>query len=199
MKPQPGTTGVVVAPLGPRFVAAVLDRLGPAVIGGLWSFIVTRGVEGWLIYSVAFGLALFAWTMVQWWAYATRGAGIGARLTGLRLVSLKDGEPIGWWRFFLRQLVFGALMGTGVGGIALLIFLVIHERRQGWHDMVGGSVMVEPKHTEAKATPQTRKPTATSTVGLPPHLASTFSPQAGTSSQWGGEQPAPARRERAPT
>ncbi len=187
--------GVVVAGLGKRFLAALIDAL-PIVLVYVIAFFLFRATAS----SAAVGLIIIigaavltaGYALYQWWAYATRGAGIGARLMGLRLVSLKDGEPIGWWRFFLRQLVFGALMGTGVGGIALLIFLVIHERRQGWHDMVGGSVMVEPKHTEAKATPQTRKPTATSTVGLPPHLASTFSPQAGTSSQWGGEQPAPA-------
>ena len=93
------------------------------------------------------------YALYQWWAYATRGAGIGARVTGLRLVSMRDGEPIGWWRFFLREAVYLALMSTVVGGIALLIFLVIHERRQGWHDLAAGSVLVQRRSTPAQSQP----------------------------------------------
>lgn len=180
--------GVVVAGLGKRFLAAVIDALPVALIGGAL-FLVLRSTDSPAIGLVAIigGAVLCAgYALYQWWAYATRGAGIGARVTGLRVVSLRDGEPIGWWKFFVRQLVYSALMGTGIGGIALLIFLVIHERRQGWHDMAAGAVVVEPKHTEAKATQSQRKASATSTVGLPPHLASTFSPQPGTSASTSG-------------
>jgi len=140
-----------------------------------------------LVATIGTAVVIAAFALYQWWAYATRGAGIGAWFTGLRLVSLKDGEPVGWWRFFLRQLVFSALMGTVVGGVALLIFLVVHERRQGWHDMVAGAVVVQPKVVEAKQQPPQKKTPTTSTVGLPPHLASTFSPQPGTSSAWAPE------------
>lgn len=173
MKPQPGATGVVVAPLGPRFGAAVLDRLGPAVIGGLWSFIVTRGVEGWLIYSVAFGLALFAWTMVQWWAYATRKCGLGYRVFRLELVGLANGKPIGWGRMALRTLVFYALWALVLPGIVMAIFLVVQERRQGWHDLAAGSLAIARRKNEpAPQTITQQHPgrRTTTTVGLPPHL-----------------------------
>nr|WP_231980433.1 RDD family protein [Tessaracoccus coleopterorum] len=181
--------GVVVAGLGRRFLAAVIDLL-PIALAYAALFIVLNATSSpaiMLVASIGAAVVIAGYALYQWWAYATRGAGIGARFTGLRLVSLSNGEPIGWWRFFLRQLVFSALMGTVIGGIALLIFLVIHERRQGWHDMVAGAVVVQPKVAEVKPQTQQKKTHATSTVGLPPHLASTFSPQPGTSQGWSSE------------
>ena len=177
--------GVVVAGLGRRFIAAVLDWLPFGVIYGLQTLLALTVIttNGQLLASTIIAAVLGAgYGLYQWWAYASRGAGLGARVMGIRLVSMKDGEPIGWWRFFLRQLVFSALMGTFVGGIALLVFLVIHERRQGWHDMVAGAVVVQPKESEQRATAPTKKVAQTTTVGLPPHLASTFSPQPGSTS-----------------
>ncbi len=177
--------GVVVAGLGRRFIAAVLDWLPFGVIYGLQTLLALTVIttNGQLLASTIIAAVLGAgYGLYQWWAYASRGSGLGARVMGIRLVSMKDGEPIGWWRFFLRQLVFSALMGTFVGGIALLVFLVIHERRQGWHDMVAGAVVVQPKESEQRATAPTRKVAQTTTVGLPPHLASTFSPQPGSTS-----------------
>lgn len=177
--------GAVVAGLGKRVLAAVIDALPFLLIGGL-SWLATRLSDQptvVLVTSIAAGVLSLAFALYQWWAYASRGAGLGAQLTGLRLVSIKDGQPIGWWRVFLRYLIFGALMGTVVGGIAMLVFLVIHERRQGWHDMATKAVVVQPKKSEARATASEKKKTAkATTVGLPPHLASSFSPQAGTTS-----------------
>lgn len=177
--------GAVVAGLGKRVLAAVIDALPFLLIGGL-SWLATRLSDQptvVLVTSIAAGVLSLAFALYQWWAYASRGAGLGAQLTGLRLVSIKDGQPIGWWRVFLRYLIFGALMGTVVGGIAMLVFLVIHERRQGWHDMATKAVVVQPKKSEARATTSEKKKTAkATTVGLPPHLASSFSPQAGTTS-----------------
>ena len=186
--------GVVVAGLGRRFLAAILDALPVAIAYGAMLVVLqfSRSAAVNLVAIIGASVLCAAFALYQWWAYATRGAGIGARATGLRLVSLKDGQPIGWWRVFLRQLVFNALIGTVVGGIALLIFLVIHERRQGWHDMVAGSVVVEPKPSEAKEPVHQRKTAAPSTVGLPPHLASSFSPQPGTTAGWSPESSPPA-------
>lgn len=181
--------GAVVAGLGKRLLAFVIDALPIALIyAALFAVTtLTKSPAVSLVAVVGAGVLMAGYGLYQWWAYATRGAGIGARLAGVRLVSMKDGEPIGWWRVFLRQVVFSALLGTLVGGVALLIFLVIHERRQGWHDMVGGAVVVEPKQAETKSGAPARKVTATSTVGLPPHLASSFSPQVGS----GGWAPEP--------
>ncbi len=176
--------GAVVAGLGKRFLAAVIDALPLLLIVGL-RWLVLRGSGQptvLLVTGIAAAVLSLAYALYQWWGYASRGAGLGAQVTGLRLVSIRDGEPIGWWRVFLRHLIFTVLLATVVGGIALLVFLVIHERRQGWHDMAADSVVVEPKESGARVPgPAAKRAPQASTVGLPPHLASTFSPQAGTS------------------
>lgn len=190
--------GVAVAGLGKRVLAFVIDALPAAAIGGAVPLVwrLNDSPSAVLVSAIAGSVLTAAYGLYQWWAYGTQGAGLGARLTGLRLVGLSDGEPIGWWRYFIRQLVFSALMGTVVGGIALLVFLVIHERRQGWHDLAVGAVVVQPKVAERRERASVKKASATSTVGLPPHLSSAFSPQPGTTQEptsagsgWGSYTP----------
>lgn len=182
--------GVVVAGLGKRFAAAILDALPLTLLAGLQALVLTLTQDPAvrLVVFIGAGVLSAGYGLYQWWAYASRGAGLGARLMGLRVLSLKDGEPVGWWRFFLRQLIFSALMATVVGGIALLVFLVIDERHQGWHDKAVGAVVIEPRPVEVRPQPARRVPVP-STVGLPPHLSSTFSPQPGTSSGFAPPMP----------
>lgn len=193
--------GVAVAGLGRRFAAALIDALPVALVSGLiyLALLLDGSPTVRLVAAIVGGVLVAGYSLYQWWAYASRGAGIGARAMGLQLVGLRDGEPIGWWRFFLRQLVFAALMVTVVGGIALLVFLVIHERRQGWHDMVGGAIVVQPKTAEKKAVSTARKVPVASTVGLPPHLSSTFSPQPGSTQSWDAYAPQASTQASAPS
>ena len=89
----------VVAPLGRRLGAAIVDRLVPSLIVGPWAWLWgVQQLDGWLIYSVAFGVVLLGWVLVQWWLYATRKAGLGYKLFRLELVGLTDGKAIGWGR-----------------------------------------------------------------------------------------------------
>ncbi|MDU7360599.1 MAG: RDD family protein [Propionibacteriaceae bacterium] len=174
--------GHEVAGLGRRFLAYLIDVAPVALFGGL----LTLALSLWghnpavvLVASITTAVLTLAYGLYQWWAYATSGAGIGAKAMKLELVGLLDGKPIGWWRVFLRFLVYLGLMITVVGGIAFLVFLIIHERRQGWHDMAVKAVLVQPKAADAPARAQTRSSRAQkSTVGLPPHLAEAFSPEA---------------------
>ncbi|MCC2594485.1 RDD family protein [Tessaracoccus sp. OS52] len=172
--------GVAVAGIGKRFLAAVIDALPIALVGGVLALVlqVLDSPTVVLVAGIAAAVLCGGYGLVQWWAYGSRGAGLGARAMGLRLVGIGDGRPIGWWRFFLRQLIFGALMATVVGGIALLVFLVIHERRQGWHDMAVRAVLVEPRPdaSASERSTQARRGNSGRTVGLPPHLSSAFAP-----------------------
>lgn len=183
MKTQPSSNGVVVAPLGARFGAALVDRLGPALIGGCWSWLFFRlAADGWLIYTVAAVLLLFAWMMVQWWAYATRRAGLGYRVFRLELVGLADGKPIGWGRMCLRTLISYALWSLLLPGIAMVIFLVIQERRQGWPDLAVGSLAIARRQPTAVVSEPIGVSAAgrrsSNTVSLPPHLlTNTFAAQ----------------------
>ncbi|WP_233558333.1 RDD family protein [Tessaracoccus sp. OH4464_COT-324] len=173
--------GHEVAGLGRRFAAYVLD-LAPVLVLELVLFGV---LQVWaspavlLVVGIVSVMLSLAYGLYQWWAYATTGAGLGARLVGVELVGLVDGKPLGWWRVFLRFLVFVGLGATGVGGIAMLIFLVVHERRQGWHDMAVKAIVVQPKAaTEHERAEHSPKRNHVRTVGMPPHLAQQFSPEA---------------------
>ncbi|CAI9401627.1 RDD family protein [Aestuariimicrobium sp. T2.26MG-19.2B] len=165
--------GVQVASLGRRLVAHVIDSLVPAVL--VAGFVLLRphlDSATLLVASLLFGIAGLGWFLVLWWSYGTRATGPGFAATGLRLVGLQDGRPIGWGRWLVRQIVFSAISGTGVGWIALLVFLVIQERRQGWHDLASGAVVIQLANDQVKpqarpAAPVRQRPT---TVALPPHL-----------------------------
>ncbi|NLE97516.1 MAG: FHA domain-containing protein [Propionibacterium sp.] len=194
--------GHEVAGLGRRFLAYLVDVAPAAVIGGVAGWVLGTWATPVvvLVTSISAAVLILVYGLVQWWAYATRGAGLGARAAGLELVGLTDGRPIGWWRVFLRFLVFVGLMATGVGGIALVVFLIIHERRQGWHDMAVKSVLVQPKPVaEQKKSPGRVAKGTTSTVGLPPHLADVFSPEANSGSGSWAPPPSQQRPQQAPS
>ena len=162
-------TGPAIAGLGRRTLAAVIDRVPPGLLGLGWYLLAFRG-QG-IIWSVLFGVLLLTWVVVQWWTYATRKAGLGYRLTGLQLVGLRDGKPIGWWRMFLRTVVLTACWALVLPGIALVIFLVIQERHQGWHDLTAGSVAVDAPLDVRPVQPDVATPRRTAVpVALPPHL-----------------------------
>ena len=185
--------GVAVAGLGKRVVAALVDLLPVAIVVLAWLVVLNfaESTTANFVGGIVAVVLLAAYGLYQWWAYGSRGAGFGAHVMGLRLVGINSGEPIGWWRFFLRQIVFLALMITVVGGIALLVFTVIHERRQGWHDLAARSLLVQPRQQEEKpGKAATRQRAAGNTVGLPPHVASPFAPNASTDhGSWTPDQP----------
>ena len=96
--------GVAVAGLGRRFVAAVIDAAPLALVIAAASLTLTlsSAPSATLVLVVTIGSCalIAAYGVYQWWAYATREAGLGARIMGLRLVGMGDGRPIGWWRCF---------------------------------------------------------------------------------------------------
>lgn len=167
-----------LADLVRRSLAGIVDLLIPGLIG--WGLVAAlQNLDGSIrfVAVVADIVVLLAWTLVQWWAYGTRKAGVGYRLAGLELVGVDDGQPIGWGRMFLRTLIYRALWASVIGGILMCIFMVIHDRRQGWHDRAVKSVSirrltvpvstVRPKsrHSVGHSTPA-----PSTTTPLPPHL-----------------------------
>lgn len=188
--------GVAVANLGRRIVAAIVDLLPVGLIVGGWYAVhaLMDSTTASFVGGVIAAVLLAGYLLYQWWAYGSRGAGLGARLTGIRVVGINSGEPIGWWRFFLRQLVFFGLMITIIGGIVLLVFTGIHERRQGWHDMASRAVVVQPKHDTKRQRVAAKRSGASSTVGLPPHLSSAFAPGGSQDySTWAPQEPPQTR------
>lgn len=185
-----------------RIVAYLIDGIPPAIVYGALGLILSRHTHGSLplVAGIVGALLVLGWAVYVWWAYAVRGTGPGMRTMGLQLVGIRDGRPLGWGRVFLRQLVLSVVTATGIGGILLLVFLMTHPQRQGWHDLAVKSVVVKaPKRSGAGSSgmgaiaKQQVASSSTTTVGLPPRLAQQQGGFAGQTApgSW-QETPAPA-------
>jgi uncharacterized RDD family membrane protein YckC len=193
--------GVEVGALGKRFLAHLIDRLVPALLiaAGIYFGPKVGGELGFLIQVAAVVLTL-AWVLFVVWGFAVRAAGPGMRLMRLQLVGFYDGRPIGWTRFLLRALVLAALYATVLGLLLMLIFLVMHPRKQGWHDLLVHAVVIKQRalaprrpaaeqrrQADASTPEQQRQPAGAAAYGGQPHSApQPLAPPAGV----GGHSPA---------
>jgi uncharacterized RDD family membrane protein YckC len=143
--------GVRFAPHGPRLVAYIVDSIllvGLAAIISL-PLAAALGVAaagGDEPIAVAFGVLIFAALLAVTLGYfpffwASGGATPGMRLFRLRLVRDHDGGPVGWGAALLRLLGFWVSSLVFYLGFA---WILIDSRRRGWHDLLAGTVMVQP-------------------------------------------------------
>ena len=180
--------GVEVGGLGKRFLAQLIDRLVPALLAAAAVYLAPRvGGETGVVLQIAAGVLALAWALFVWWGFAVRAAGPGMRLMRLQLVGFYDGRPIGWIRFLLRALVLAALNATGIGLLLMLIFLVVHPRKQGWHDLLVHAVVIKQRALapqRSKAAAEQRRPSEAVMPGQQDQLA-------GTPSYGGQPHPAP--------
>lgn len=94
-------------------------------------------------------LLSLAWGIVWLLMQGGRGS-VGMRLLKIRLIRRGFGTKIGFWRALGRQIVFGVLASVIVGYLTPLFDR--SGRRQGWHDLVVGAIMVdEPAFTAGLA------------------------------------------------
>lgn len=159
-------TGLPLASLGQRFGAILLDQIiawvllilsyatmGAALFASAATYEPVTGSSGSgsglavvLFYvgvfsSIAFGI-------YQWYGVAVKGQTVGKRATGISIVDQESGRPIGWGRAFIRYLIF-VLLGIPcwLGQVALLFVIPGDLRRQGWHDKVAKTVVIQGKLT----------------------------------------------------
>lgn len=127
---------------------------GPApglVYGGFWIRFVAYVIDAILVgivYSVAFAISAALGVLVYVAAlvyfpvcWAVLGQTIGMMPFGLRVVRAEDGGKITWTNAILR------LIGFVISAICLyigLIWAAFDPRKQGWHDKIGGTVVVKP-------------------------------------------------------
>lgn len=141
-----------IAPISRRAVAYVIDALiagglGLLLGGGLLlASMLSGGLEAsitvLLIGGPVVSLLLLAWFIVYTVMQAGKGS-IGMRAQGLRLVSAADGEPLGFGRTLLRNIIFGL-----AGAIVVGYFSPLFDgsgRFQGWHDKVASSLMLDAR------------------------------------------------------
>ncbi|GAB6196795.1 RDD family protein [Lysobacter xanthus] len=94
-----------------------------------------------LMYLVQFGVpAIYAGAMQSSGWQAT----LGKRLTETKLVRT-DGSPVGFWRGFFRSiaLILSIILTCGLGAIATAVMTVATDRRQGLHDLICDTVVVD--------------------------------------------------------
>ena len=169
--------GVEVGPLGKRFVAYLINISIPVIVGLALVFLLptTTAALG-LALGMIGALIAIGWLVVVWYTLAVRAASPGLRAMKLQLVGFLDGRPIGPARVFLRALLFWALFITGIGLLIMLIMMLRHPRKQGWHDLAVTAVMIKER---VLAPP------------VQPARAATYAQQ-GSPAQVGNSQPQPS-------
>lgn len=165
--------GVLTGPLARRFVAYLVDSVGPALV--VWALGVAAsrldpGAGRVLLTLVAVVIGI-GWFVVVWWMVATRAASPGMRMMRLQAVALSNGRPVGWSRALVRMLILWVLTVTGIGVLVLAALLARHPRRQGLHDLATDSVViVERALAPAGTRRSTAHPQSSDAVGAPGRL-----------------------------
>ncbi len=182
-------SGIGTRPAGPRlprnvYPAPLAGRVAAYLLDSVPGYLVAIAVVlcWWLassrvllVVACAGALAMIAWAVYWWFRVATRGISPGMAVARIELTAYRTGKPIGFGRVLLRTLIFGALGGTAIGWVALIVTMLFNPLHQGWHDLAVGSVMIRMRRRGGRprpaATVQRDRP-AGDPVPLPAHLRS---------------------------
>jgi uncharacterized RDD family membrane protein YckC len=137
---------------GARLVAYVVDAILVGVLVTIVAVLLSVGVAA-LAVAGADGLAVLGGLLVVVaifavslgyfpWFWVKGGATPGMRIFRLKVVRDRDGGPLGWGEAFLR------LFGFWVSSLVFYLgfaWILIDKRRRGWHDIIAGTVMVQPE------------------------------------------------------
>lgn len=182
--------GITAGDLGRRVLASVIDSVLLVLVsaGAAAAFTLIPRTDLRIVLGIVAGLIWLAWVALLVWSQAIRGASPGMRVMRLEVVAVENGQPIGWARAIIRLLIFGALSGTVVGLIVMLVLLATHPRRQGWHDLAARAVVINARESAPAAVELPRSGQHASperaggagTVGLPPTLSGASASSAGS-------------------
>lgn len=133
-----------MAPLGARFLAALLDGVFLYVVAFLFTaaflLLPASGASGLLLVFLAVIEVGYYWVPTALW-----GQTLGKRLLGIKVVDA-EGEPPGWGQAAMRELVGKFLSGLSLGlGFLVALF---HPKRRALHDLVGGTWVVAVRRGE---------------------------------------------------
>lgn len=168
--------GVEVGPLGKRFVAYLINLSVPVIVSLALVFLLpsTTGALR-LTLGVIGAVITIGWLVLVWYTLAVRAASPGLRAMKLQVVGFLDGRPIGLSRVFLRAVVFWALCITVIGLLIMLIMMLRHPRKQGWHDLAVTSVMIKERLLAPPVQPA--RAAVSAQQGPPVQVSSTPQPQ----------------------
>lgn len=139
---------IPVAGFGRRLITALYDALIIGVAGYFLILILgivflvlglmdTGESEGFAILST---ICLVAWSMIYYIAsWSTSGQTLGKMIAGIKVISA-DGSPVSLGQALLRYLgyiVSGAVISVG------FLWIAFDPRRQGWHDKIARTYVVD--------------------------------------------------------
>ena len=161
--------GVEVGPLGKRFVAFLINISVPAIVSVALSLLLpsTTGALRMTLGGIG-AVVVIGWLGVIWYTLAVRAASPGLRAMRMQLVGFLDGRPTGPARVLLRAVVFWALCITGIGLLIMLIMMLRHPRKQGWHDLAVTAVMIKERLLAPPVRPA--RSAASAQQGHPPEV-----------------------------
>lgn len=151
------TLNLVNAPAGKRLAAWLIDQIVPALaVGVVYAVTVpvvlssAGGARQDAIATLTAGLLVatalcLAYGVWLWGWQASAGKTPGHLLLGLRITS-EEGTPAGWGPIFLRSVVIGVSGLVPVVGPVLMLLSNVwdpHHQRQGWHDKVARTLVVD--------------------------------------------------------
>jgi uncharacterized RDD family membrane protein YckC len=122
--------GVVFAGFWIRFVAYIIDAVLIAILFAIVSAVSTSLAV--IVYLAALLYFPLCWGLL--------GQTIGMMPFGIRIVRNTDGGKLTWGNVILR------LIGWIVSAIVLyigFIWVAFDSRKRGWHDMIGGTVVIK--------------------------------------------------------
>jgi uncharacterized RDD family membrane protein YckC len=139
-----------------RFLAAVIDGL----LIGVMTFVLTVAIGMLAIFTTSFdpnnaspfdrliilgGLIVSIVYYVSAWAKS--GQTLGKSVTGMKIVG-RDGAPPSWGQALLRYvgyIISGLVFSLG------FIWVAFDSKRQGWHDKIAGTYVVNEETTFSEA------------------------------------------------
>ena len=145
--------GVEFAGYGARIVAYLIDGLILGVIIAALSFVLFAILAGTMRDNEVSGAGVIATTVwvgvilltsLVYFPYFWQHSGQtpGMRMFGIRVVRDKDGGPVGWGGAILRFI--GYTINSIVFGLPIgWLWILFDSRRRGWHDLIGGTVVVK--------------------------------------------------------
>jgi uncharacterized RDD family membrane protein YckC len=131
-----------------RFFAYIIDGFVIGVISGIPYFIgimlLTVGAQNEnSIFMLIGGLIMLLGGLIaiayKPWMWSRDGRTIGYKAMSLKVVRAVDGGPVSGMQ------AIGRLLGYIVSGIFYLgfIWILFDDKRQGWHDKLAGTVVIE--------------------------------------------------------
>jgi uncharacterized RDD family membrane protein YckC len=142
---------MLVALFLPSALIDLATWVGAGAIGapsGVSDADVFAAILGWMV--VIYG-AYVAWALILF----TKGMTPGKSVLGLRVVG-EDGDGARFWRMLFRDLV-----GKIISGVCLLlgyVWILVDKKKQGWHDRLASTFVVDQRYHAKSPNAQVRKP-----------------------------------------